>query len=164
MINHWTSWIPKHGVRVSRVLLVFGLFMVTSVILESCASNNAQIQNVPLSYNAVKTVVVKSLPGGTIRESDNGRTMTSAFFDPVTLKPEVEKKPLPVHAYVMIVIYGTSRPYSIEVKAFKEEKRKDGYESLGEDPDLTDRLAERLRAVLADRREDRNVIDDFRVF
>jgi hypothetical protein len=140
------------------------VFVVFPVILVGCASTNAQIQNVPLSFNAVKTVVVHSLPGGTLRESDNGRTMTSAFFDPETMKPEDEKKPLKVRAYMVVSIFGSSRPYSVEVKAFKEERTQDGYDDLGEDLELTDRLAERLRTALADRREDRNVIDDFRVF
>jgi hypothetical protein len=110
-------------------------------------------------------VVTRSLPGGILRESGNGRTMTSGYFDPESLKPENEKKPLKVHAYMTVSIYGTSRPYNIDVKAYKEARAKDGmYEDLGEDPELTDRLAERLRSALADRREDRNVIDDFRVF
>jgi len=139
-----------------------GFFLV---ILAGCATQNAQIQNVPLSYNAVKTVITHSLPGGIMRESDNGRTMTSGYFDPKTLKVENEKKPLDVHAYMTVSVYGSSRPYSIDVHAFKERRNKDGeYEDLGEDPTLTDRLAERLRTALADRREDRNVIDDFRVF
>ncbi len=139
--------------------------MICLVILAGCAHQSAQIQNVPLSYNAVKTVVKASLPGGIARESGNGRTMTSGYFDPETLKVENEKKPLKVHAYMVVSIYGSSRPYNIDVKAFKEERAKDGvYEDLGPDEDLTDRLAERLRTALADRREDRNVIDDFRVF
>jgi hypothetical protein len=141
------------------------VILASGSLLVGCASRQAQIQNVPLSYNAVKTVVKGSLPGGIMRESDNGRTMTSGYFDAETLKVENEKKPLKVHAYMVVSIYGTSRPYAVDVKAFKEVRAKDGvYEDLGEDPELTDRLAERLRNALADRREDRNVIDDFRVF
>ena len=142
--------------------LVMGL--AAMVNQAGCASQNAQIQNVPLSFNAVKTVVTRALPGGILRESDNGRTMTSGYFDPTTLKPENEKKPLKVHAYMTIAVFGSSRPYNLTVKAFKEQRTKDGYEDLGEDPELSDRLAEKLRTALADRREDRNVIDDFRVF
>lgn len=145
-------------------LLSLGFAFFALVTLASCATPSAQIQNVPLSFNAVKTVVTHTLPGGIMRESDNGRMMTSGYFDPETLKPENEKKPLKVHAYMVVSIYGSSRPYSLNVKAFKESREKDGYTDLGEDPELTDRLAERLRAALADRREDRNVIDDFRVF
>ena len=151
------TWILR---LVTATLLAVGL-----VILASCATNSAQIQNVPLSYNAVKTVVTRTLPGGIVRESGNGRTMTSGYFDPETLKQENEKKPLKLHAYMTVSIFGSSRPYNIDVKGFTEQRLKDGtYEDLGEDPALTDRLAERLRTALADRREDRNVIDDFRVF
>jgi hypothetical protein len=150
---------------ITRLLNLAFASLAVVILASSCASNNAQIQNVPLSYNAVKTVVTRSLPGGIVRESGNGRTMTSGYFDPETLKIENEKKPLKVHAYMIVSVYGSSRPYNVDVKAFKEERAKDGaYEDLGEDPQLTDRLAERLRAALADRREDRNVIDDFRVF
>lgn len=139
--------------------------IVCSVILAGCASDRAQIKNVPLSYNAVKTVCAKSLPGGTRRESDNGRTMTSGYFDPETLKALDPKKPAPpMRAYVQVTISGSDRPYAVDVHAFKEEKHPDGYEELGEDENLTYRMAERLRTALADRREDRNVIDDFRVF
>jgi hypothetical protein len=158
------AWITSRESRATKAVAIFALFITFSAILQSCASNRAQIQNVPLSFNAVKTVVVRNLPGGIMRESDNGRQLTSGYFDPATLKQENEKKPLKVHAYMVALIFGSGRPYSIDVKAYKEEKQKDGYSELGEDPELTDRLAERLRAALADRREDRNVIDDFRVF
>jgi hypothetical protein len=38
------------------------------------------------------------------------------------------------------------------------------YKSLGSDKKLAQELAKRFKAALADRREDRNVIDDFRAF
>ena len=124
--------------------------------------SKSAIQNVTLSYNAIKTVVVSNLPGGARRESTNGRTLTSAFFNPTTLKAELV--PAKIHAYAVVTILGSTRPYDIDIHAFKEEKNLDGYEALGEDKDLSERLGERLRAALADRREDRNVIDDFRAF
>ncbi len=144
-----------------QALIIFALFLALSVILTSCVSTSA-IQNVPLSYNAIKTVVVSNLPGGVRRESPNGRTLTSAYFNPDSLKPEIAAAK--IHAYAVVVILGSTRPYDIDIHVFKEEKTVDGYEPLGEDTDLSDRLGERLRAALADRREDRNVIDDFRAF
>ena len=135
--------------------------MICSVILASCATH-APIQNVTLSYNAIKTVVVSNLPGGMKEESQNGRTLRSGFFDPQTLKPE--KFGAKTHAYVVVTILGSTRPYNLDVHAFTEEKSLDGYDDLGEDDALTDRLVERLRSSLANRREDRNVIDDFRAF
>ncbi len=151
------SWIAILRNR-SNVLLLFGLIGAAMV---GCQSTSA-IQNVPLSYNAIKTVIVSTLPAAVRRESSNGRTMTSGFFDPTTLKPE--KPNAKIHGYAVVTVLGSSRPYNIEVKAFTEEKDKDGFEPLGENRELSKRLAERLRAALADRREDRNVIDDFRAF
>ena len=142
----------------AKLSLLLGFIFVGAV---GCQTTSA-IQNVSLSYNAIKTVVVSTLPAAVRRESSNGRTMTSGFFDPVTLKPE--KPNSKVHGYAVITVLGSSRPYNIEVKGFTEEKDKDGYEPLGENRELSNRLAERLRAALADRREDRNVIDDFRAF
>ncbi len=153
-------WVSKHLTTLRSVATVT-LITACLVFLSSCQTNSA-IQNVTLSYNAIKTVVVSNLPGGMRRESDNGRTLTSGFFDPATLKPE--KAGLKIHGYVVVAILGSARPYNIDVHAFTEEKTKDGFEPLGENVDLSDRLAERLRSSLADRREDRNVIDDFRAF
>lgn len=158
-----SRWCTKKRSRPTSLLAfgVFALFLVISMILSSCTSTY-QLRNVPLSYNAIKTVVVSNLPGGVRRESQNGRTLTSAFFIPETLKPEAANSKR--HAYAVVVISGSTRPYDLEVHAFIEEKDEDGWAAAGEDDDLADRLAERLRSALADRREDRNVIDDFRAF
>lgn len=155
-----SRWVVT-GREVAKALLVFALFLTSSIILQSCATN-APIQNVTLSYNAVKTVTVNTLPAGLRLESSNGRMLTSGYFDPQTLK--AARYGAKVQAYVVVTILGSSRPYSIDVHAFTEEKTEDGYVNRGEDLDLTDRLAERLRSALANRREDRNVIDDFRAF
>ena len=102
------------------------------------------------------------MPQGIRRESANGREMTSAYFSVDGFK--AEKPDMTERAYAVVTILGASRPYNIDVKVLREEKRKGTWRADGRDSELTKELGERLKQALADRREDRNVIDDFRAF
>lgn len=159
-------WILNRSSRSRRSLaiqaiLMFALFIICSAILTSC-STASSIRDVPLSYNAIKTVVTANVPQGVRRESANGRELTSNYFEIETFKPE--KSDANERAYSVVKILGSSRPYNVDVQVFREEKRKGIWRADGGDSDMTEKLGERIKQALADRREDRNVIDDFRAF
>lgn len=160
-----TDWIltPRSSFRTRalKALALFILFIVSSSILSSCASN-ATIRDVQLSYNAVKTVVASNMPHGVKRESSNGRELSSGYFAVDTFAPE--KEGMTERAYAQVKILGAARPYNLDVKVFRETKSNGIFRSDGVDRGMTKVLAERMKQALADRREDRNVIDDFRAF
>ena len=63
---------------------------------------------------------------------------------------------------------GDSRPYAVEVFVTREKRVLRGddftYAVVGHDSRLAKELAARIQEQLSKRREDRNIIDDFRVF
>lgn len=144
-----------------KPLVIFSLFLTSSAILVSCGTT-ANIRDVNLSYNAVKTVVQKNIPQGVRSESPNGREITSNYFEMVTFKSENPKAV--ERAYAVVKILGATRPYNIDVKVFVEAKDDGYWVADGSDSKMTKQLGERMKQALADRREDRNVIDDFRAF
>ena len=161
-----SAWITKRsprsrGSQALKALLVFALFIALSVILTGCQTG-AVIRDVPLSYNAIKTVVTANLPQGLKKESPNGRELTSGYFAVDTFAPE--KPDMNIRAYAVVTILGSSRPYNVDVKVIREAKKKGFYRSEGRHDEMTLALGERLKQALADRREDRNIIDDFRAF
>lgn len=144
-----------------KALAIFIAFLLLSAVLTGCQTG-VLIRDVPLSYNAIKTVVAANLPQGVKKESTNGRELTSGYFAVDTFAPE--KPDLTERAYAVATILGSSRPYNVDVKVIREVKKKGLFRSEGRDDEMSLTLGERLKQALADRREDRNIIDDFRAF
>jgi hypothetical protein len=123
----------------------------------------AKINNVALSLQTVKKTINNIIPQGMKDESLNGREITSGYFNPKNWEEDATDKA--ERAYAKVLILGEGRPYRIDVHVFKEKKNKSGtYHKTGEDRKVTKELVDRLKDALADRREDRNIIDDFRAF
>jgi hypothetical protein len=125
-------------------------------------TTKAKINDVWLSYPTVRKVVMTNMPLGVRDESPNGREITSNYFSPKNWEVNAAEKS--ERAYAKAVILGSSRPYKIDIKIVREKKSGKGYVSLGEDKKLTQELVEAIRDALADRREERNIIDEFRAF
>src|SRR5262249_51144281 len=133
-----------------------------SILLAGCQSP-AKINNVMLSLTTVKKTVISLLPQGLKGESENGRELTSGYFNAHNWEEDATDKSERVYAKVLILESG--RPYRIDVHVIKEKKGKGGaYTKTGEDKKATQDLVEKLKDALADRREDRNIIDEFRAF
>lgn len=123
----------------------------------------AKIDNVMLALTTVKKTVSAVLPQGVKEESINGRELKSGYFNPKNWDEDATE--LPERAYAKVLILNSGRPYKIDVHVYKERRNKDGqYKKSSEDSRLTKDLVDRLKEALADRREDRNIIDDFRAF
>ncbi len=115
-----------------------------------------------LSYNSLKTILGNHMPGGIREQSSNGRTLLSGYFIPRNFDEDGTEAS--ERAYAIVTILGASRPYNVDVQVNREKKSGGDYRNEGRDKVLTKQLADKLRRALADRREDRNVIDDFRAF
>ena len=134
-------------------------------MITGCSLKPVAIEEVNLSYAAIRQVVISTFPGNAVREqSPNGRELSSFFFNPNNVQQEGET--LNDRAFAKVIILGSSRPYRLDVRVYREVRRRGTtkHERLGEDPKLTEELVRALNENLADRREDRSIIDGFRAF
>ena len=114
----------------------------------------------------IRAIVMNSLPGGAKKQSINGRELTSGYFRPDDMDENAEEDRL--RTYAVVTILGERRPFSIDVKVFREvRERHEGvtaYRVIGQDKRIADKLIKTIREALANRPEDRNIIDDFKAF
>jgi hypothetical protein len=148
----------------ARAAIVFSLFLFISAILNGCQTRRYAMENVQIPYVVVKQTIMKTMPGGVRSSSPNGREMISNYFAPRNFYQDATDRP--ERAYAKVVILGSSRPFKLDIQGFREVRERGSreYVNLGEDPELTRLLVQYFKDALADRREDRNVIDDFRAF
>jgi len=125
------------------------------------------IKNVDWPLQDLSSLVAYELPTGLRTTSENGREFYSKHFilDGPKYKPAGDA----VERYTAtVIVLGDSRPYDIEIFVTKEKRVLTGsgfdYAEIGHNVMLARELEYKLRQELSKRREDRNIIDDFRVF
>ena len=114
-------------------------------------------------WGVVRATVQKNMPLGVRTTSRNGRTFESNYFVPKGNWDD-DGTTAKVRAFARTTILGSSRPYQVEVSVFRQHKEGGEYSSPELDQDLSERLANKIEADIANRREDRNIIDDFKPF
>jgi len=150
-----------------RILLPF---LVLS--LSGCASMMANrqskfIKEIDWPLPQIRIAIAAQIPIGQRSISQNGRELTSEYFVPARdgYKDGAEASN---RYYVQYTVLGDRRPYDIEILVTSERRTLKGndfvYLKHGHDDRLTAELAARLAKELSKRREDRNIIDDFRVY
>ena len=155
------------------VRLFLGLSFVQ--ILAGCAAlqsigtnkHSRFIREVDWPVTEIRAVAFAQMPLGEGSVSTNGRELTSKYF--ITSGDRFKDGEEAVDRYLArFTILGDRRPYDVEVLVIHERRVLRGnefvYAPIGHDARLTRLLEERLRKELTKRREDRNVIDDFRVY
>lgn len=95
--------------------------------------------------------------------SENQREYVSTYF-PRRKDPHFDPSRARERLYAKFTILGDRRPYDIQVQVFIENKVEGGYDEVGLDDGMSDQLANELKLRLTRSREDRNAIDDLRVF
>jgi hypothetical protein len=108
-----------------------------------------------------------AVPVGLRGVSPNGREMFSKHF--VVAKERYKPAADALERYYAhITILGDRRPYDVEVLVVQEKRvlrgNKFTYVITGHARDLALALEQDIRRELSKRREDRNVVDDFRVY
>jgi hypothetical protein len=120
----------------------------------------------------LQKIAAKSMPLGLRQTSPNGREYFSDYFIASDRKFKPAEKS-PVRSYAHVLVLGDRRPYVIEVLVHTEKASKaamaasgntTGYEEIGLDKGLAKVVRKRVLQQLNKRREDLNIIDDFRVF
>lgn len=126
-----------------------------------------RIDNAHHPFAMVRQTAIKTLPIGLRSSSSNGRELHSQYFlpDKKGYKLAIQSN---VRLTAKVVILGERRPYTVEIYVFREERVMVGgkvtYQVRGQDLRVANRIKNELQARLAQRREDLNIIDDFRVF
>lgn len=152
-----------------------GFLCSLTILISACATIDrmetpkyaVRIENLELPLLSLQHMVSGIVPIGTARTSSNGREFTSKNFilDQGSYKPAGEAI---TRYWAKITVKGSQRPYAIEVFVAREQRVLKGddftYEVVGHDRRLAKEIADKIKDTLAKRREDRNIIDDFRVF
>jgi hypothetical protein len=150
------------------------LSLILFFALSGCATllennpNAVYIRNVDWALLDIRGVCLAQLPAGPGGQSSNGRELRSKqFFTSRTGYKEADDKTNDRYT-AQFTILGSERPYDVEVVVVHERRVLRGgsptYVKLGYDARLTKELSDKLRIELSKRREERNIIDDFRVY
>lgn len=149
-----------------KYLRLIGFSYILSIIT-GCVSPGgitAAVSERPLLE--LQKIAAASLPLGLRSSSPNGRELNSQYFiaENSKFKPAESANE---RKFAQIIVLGDQRPYKIQVYVYVE-KRGEGSGSpfikMGTDLSLAQVVARRFQNQLTKRRDDLNVIDDFRVF
>lgn len=117
------------------------------------------------SLSEISQIVDANLPTGRRAISVNGREHFSNYFVRNKEGEFVKAENVPVRFYAHIIVLGDRRPYEIHVRVFAQKRDSDGqYDNFKQDEGLARVISRRIEKSLYQRREDLNIIDDFRVF
>jgi hypothetical protein len=146
-------------------------------VLSACATLDrletpayaAKRSNLDYPLQALQRMAVAALPTGMRANSSNGREYESNYFvHDQSGGFKAEPAHAPEHYFVKITVLGDLRPYAMAVVVTKQRRviqaGETTYQTVGHDTRLAKELAIKIREQLTKRREERNIIDDFRVF
>lgn len=146
------------------VVFRFCIAIMLSYLLVGCATGASTINDLSMSISDLQRVVTDALPLGKRTESRNGREFYSNYF--LVKKGEYEEAlSTTKRNFAVITILGDRRPYQIEVVVIIEHRNQSGeFSKVGYDTGLARVITRRIQKTLHERRDNRNIIDDFRVF
>jgi hypothetical protein len=125
------------------------------------------IRNVDWPLQDLSALVAYEVPTGLRTTSPNGREFYSKYFVLDGAKYKLAGDATDRYT-ATITVLGDSRPYDIEIFVTHEKRvlRQSAFDyvEVGHDMMLARELEFKLKSELAKHREDRNIIDDFRVF
>ena len=129
----------------------------------SCATSGEKIEDLNVSLVRLQKLADTSLPVARRKVSRNGREFYSVPF--ITEKGQfVKAEDSRVRMTAIIKVLGDRRPYTMEIQVVKEARGQSGFEQVGYDEGLARVIRRRIQKALVQRREDRNIIDDFKAF
>lgn len=128
-----------------------------------------RIENLDMPIHELQKAVEMNLPGGRRQMSANGREYKSEYFVVANGKIQLAGNASD-RFYAHIFILGDRRPYTLHVSVLREHSVKGGedynrkFETYATDERIAKVITKRIQETLSKRRDDRNIIDDFRVF
>ncbi len=125
------------------------------------------MRDIDASLTELKVIVNASVPVGLRTVSANGRELVSKHF--IITKDRYKPAGDALERFfVQVTILGDRRPYDIEILVSHERRvlrnNRFVYVIVNFDEDLAREMEHKIRTELSKRREDRNIVDDFRVY
>ena len=152
----------------TKHLLFFAVLTLTGCATALGNRNAMKVQAIDWPLGELRAVATSVLPVGPRATSPNGREILSRHF---TLEGARGYRPAAdatERYYASILILGDRRPYDVQILVTLERRVLRGnqftYIIEGYDTRLAKELERKFRLELTKRREDLNIIDDFRVF
>lgn len=136
--------------------------ILATLVITSCQSVYT-VENINRPVQTIRAAVKEVLPGGLRRVSENGREHDSYYF-PTKGSFDADGSTLSPRSYAHMVILGAGRPYGVSIEIFVEKKQGTTYQKVGLDLKRAQELGKKLKTALANRRDERNVIDEFKPF
>jgi hypothetical protein len=132
-------------------------------LLNAGCATGVKVSSIERSVGTIRKIIT-AVAGGELRSmSDSQREFFSPYFsrrpDP-NFDPEKSRERL----YAIFTIIGERRPYEVRINTIVERRINGKYEEIGEDDGMTQKLVSEFQSALAQSREEKNVIDDFRSF
>lgn len=145
--------------------MIKALFTLLVFVVTGCVTRGSvSIERLDMAVTDLQRIVVEALPVGKRSQSQNGREFFSEYFI-VRSGDYEEAQDSPLRNFAHILILGDRRPYRIDVVVMQEKRTSSGdYRMVKYDEGLARVITRRIQKTLHKRREDRNIIDDFRVF
>ena len=151
------------------------LLLLLTIFISACATIDRmdtpkyaiRIENLELPLITLQHLAAAVVPIGVSNTSSNGREFNSQAFivDQGSYKPAGDAL---TRYWARVTVKGSARPYAMEVFVTREKRVLNGddftFAEAGHDQRLAKEIADKIRDQLSKRREDRNIIDDFRVF
>lgn len=148
--------------------LLIGMFLITGCANLEKRPESIRLSAVESSVSDLRAAIVASFPVGHRSVSSNGREILSKHFLVSGGGRFRAAGDALDRYYAQVVILGDRRPYDVVVTVAHEKRvlRGDTFTYVIDyyDTVLARDLGKRIEQELAKRREDRNIIDDFRVF
>tara|TARA_B100001248_G_scaffold262665_1_gene260560 strand:- start:9132 stop:9596 length:465 start_codon:yes stop_codon:yes gene_type:complete len=149
----------------------YSKLILLCLVISACATGS-KVEGLEYSILSIKKAVEKHLPGPLHSLSENGRVYkTKAFRLPLYYQTKVYKTKglLPERAYAKIAILGDRRPYTLAVEIEIEElmgmqNGKPRYQVCCRHREYEKNLAKEIKDYLVKRKDNQDLIDDFRPF
>lgn len=143
---------------------VFFAVVFIFVFVGCASSGSVELEKLNHSITDLSKVVIDVLPIRRRTQSANEREFFSEYY--VIRNGEYEEAGAsPIRTVAHISILGDRRPYTIQVQVILERRTSSGeYSFVKYDTAQARVLSRRIQSALHKRREDRNIIDDFRIF
>lgn len=150
------------GDKLSFAMTIQPVFFY-ALILTACSTVSKERPEFNKPYGVVRSAVQHNMPRGIRTTSRNGRTYISEYF--LLGNWDEDGTEARERGFAKATILNSSRPYQVEAAIYRQHMISKGeYSDAQIDEQASERLIKKISDDIANRREDRNIIDDFKPF
>lgn len=142
----------------------FAFTIIGSILMMNlgCQTGGSVIREAPAGAAEIRRVL--GIMFGPVRSTARGGTEFIYGYHDKEMKlieapDDAKERFIPV-----VTVIGDRRPYDVRIQVYVERRNRTFYERIGQNDFLAKEWAVKLRDMLHEGREKRNVIDDFKAF